>query len=145
MTPHSALRDACLRLGSEHELVAGRAWTHIAAHYRGRTHAELLTMAAVANACGADTVRAGLALTHAAAATGYDASALPRLAETVPSPTGGYVADEDSLGHPQPRNHIHPGHHAIADHPNVGRAATLVVGSTPHGGLPLSDGHANPL
>ncbi|WP_181428317.1 hypothetical protein [Mycolicibacterium moriokaense] len=40
----------------------------------------LLTMAATAYYCGEDTVRAGIALTHAAVATHDDNSALPRLA-----------------------------------------------------------------
>lgn len=80
---HIALRDAFLRLGVGHELVAARVWTHIAAHHRGRTRAELLTMAAVSYYCGEDTVRAGMALAFAAAATREDDSALPRLAATI--------------------------------------------------------------
>ena len=83
VTAHTALRDGLLRLGVGHELVAGRTWTRIAAHHRGRTRAELLTMAAVAYYCGEDTVRAGMAVTHAAAAVQADNSALPRLTTTI--------------------------------------------------------------
>ena len=83
MTAHTALRDAYLRLGVGHELAAGRMWTHIAAHHRGRIRAELLTMAAVSYYCGEDTVRSGMALTYAAEATRDDDSALPRLATTI--------------------------------------------------------------
>jgi hypothetical protein len=79
VTAHTALRDGYLRLGVGRELIAGRTWTRIAAHHRGRARAELLTMAAVAYYCGEDTVRAGMALTYAAAATRDDDSALPRL------------------------------------------------------------------
>ena len=83
VTAHTALRDAFLRLGVDHELAAGRVWTRIAAQHRGRVRAELLTMAAVAYYCAEDTVRAGLALGHAATATRDDHSALPRLAEII--------------------------------------------------------------
>ncbi|MDT5096498.1 MAG: hypothetical protein QOC76_235 [Mycobacterium sp.] len=79
MELHTALRDGYLRLGVGHELVAGRTWTRIAAHHRGRVRAELLTMAAVSY-CGQHTVRAGMALTYAATAARDDHSALPRLA-----------------------------------------------------------------
>jgi hypothetical protein len=79
VTAHTALRDAFLRLSADNELAAGRLWAHIAAHHRGRTRAELLTMAALAYYCAEDTVRAGVALTHAAAATREDHSTLPRL------------------------------------------------------------------
>jgi hypothetical protein len=79
VTAHVGLRDALLRLAVGHELAAGAVWTRIAAAHRGRTRAELLTMAATAYYCGEDTVRAGIALTHAAAATRDDNSALPRL------------------------------------------------------------------
>ena len=58
-------------------------WTHIAAQHRGRTRAELLTMAAIAYYAGEDTVRAGMALTHAAAAVHQSGTALPRLAAMV--------------------------------------------------------------
>jgi hypothetical protein len=54
-------------------------WTHIAAQHRGHTRAELLTMAALAYYCAADTVRAGLAL-HAATDARDDDSDLPTLA-----------------------------------------------------------------
>jgi hypothetical protein len=83
VTAHAGLRDAFLRLGVDHELSAGRVWTCIAAQHRGRVRAELLTMAAVAYYCAEDTVRAGLALGHAAVATEDDDSALPRLAEII--------------------------------------------------------------
>jgi hypothetical protein len=79
VTAHIGLRDALLCLAVGHELAAGAVWTQIAAAHRGRTRAELLTMAAFAYYCGEDTVRAGIALTHAAAATCDDNSALPRL------------------------------------------------------------------
>jgi hypothetical protein len=79
VTAHIGLRDALLGLAVGHELAAGAVWTQIAAAYRGHTRAELLTMAAAAYYCGEDTVRAGIALTHAAAATRDDNSALPRL------------------------------------------------------------------
>jgi hypothetical protein len=79
VTAHVGLRDALLRLAVGHELAAGALWTQIAAAHRGRTRAELLTMAATAYYCGEDTVRAGIALTHAAAAARDDNSALPRL------------------------------------------------------------------
>jgi Domain of unknown function (DUF4192) len=79
VTAHVGLRDALLRLAVGHELAAGAVWTQIAAAHRGRTRAELLTMAATAYYCGEDTVRAGIALTHAAAATRDDNSTLPRL------------------------------------------------------------------
>jgi hypothetical protein len=79
VTAHVGLRDALLRLAVGQELAAGALWTQIAAAHRGRTRAELLTMAATAYYCGEDTVRAGMALTHAAAATRDDNSALPRL------------------------------------------------------------------
>jgi len=79
VTAHIGLRDALLRLAVGHELAAGAVWTQIAAAHRGLTRAELLTMAATAYYCGEDTVRAGMALTHAAAATPRDDnSALPR-------------------------------------------------------------------
>jgi hypothetical protein len=80
VTAHVGLRDALLRLAVGHELAAGAVWTQIAAAHRGRTRAELLAMAAIAYYCGEDTVRAGMALTHAGAATRDDDSALPRLA-----------------------------------------------------------------
>jgi Domain of unknown function (DUF4192) len=80
VTAHTALRDALLRLGVGHEHTAGRVWTHIAAHHRGRTRAELLTMAAISYYCADDTLRAALALTYAAAATQDDNSELPNLA-----------------------------------------------------------------
>jgi hypothetical protein len=80
-TTHPALRDGLLRLAVGHELTAGRLWTQIAAQHRGRTRAELLTMAALAYYCGEDTVRAGIALTHAAAASRDANATLPRLAE----------------------------------------------------------------
>lgn len=83
VTAHTALRDAYLRLSVGHELAAARIWTHIAAQHRGRTRAELLTMAAVAYYSGDDTVRAGMALTHAAAATRAEGGALPRLTTTL--------------------------------------------------------------
>lgn len=83
VTAHIGLRDGFLRLGFGHELAAGRVWTRIAAHHRGRVRAELLTMAAVSYYCAEDTVRAGMALTHAAAATRDDDSTLPRLAAMV--------------------------------------------------------------
>ena len=83
VTAHTALRDAFLLLGVGREPIAGRTWTRIAAHHRGRTRAELLTMAALAYYCAEDTVRAGLALGHAAVATEDDDSALPRLAEII--------------------------------------------------------------
>jgi hypothetical protein len=79
VTAHIGLRDELLRLAVGHELAAGAVWTQIAAAHRGHTRAELLTMAATAYYCGDDTVRAGVALTHAAAATRDDNSALPRL------------------------------------------------------------------
>jgi hypothetical protein len=79
VTAHVGLRDALLRLAVGHELAAGALWTQIAAAHRGRTRAELLTMAATAYYCGEDTVRAGIALTHAAAAARDDNSALSRL------------------------------------------------------------------
>ena len=83
VTAHTGLRDGFLRLGIDNELAAGRIWTRIAAHHRGHTRAELLTMAAVAYYCGEDTVRTGMALGHAAAATADDNSPLPRLAEII--------------------------------------------------------------
>jgi hypothetical protein len=83
VTAHVALRDGLLRLALGHELSAGRVWTHIAAQHRGRTRAELLTMAAIVYYAGEDTVRAGMALTHAAAAAREADTALPRLAEMV--------------------------------------------------------------
>jgi hypothetical protein len=83
VTAHTALRDAYLRLGAGHELAAGRVWTHIAAHHRGRTRAELLTMAAFSYYCGEDTVRTGMALSYAAEATRDDDSTLPRLASII--------------------------------------------------------------
>jgi hypothetical protein len=83
ITAHIALRDAFLRLGVGHELAAARIWTHIAAHHRGRTRAALLTMAAVAYYSGEDTVRAGMALAQAAAATQTDNSGLPQLSTTL--------------------------------------------------------------
>ena len=83
VTAHIGLRDGFLRLGVGHELAAGRVWTRIAAHHRGRVRAELLTMAAVSYYCAEDTVRAGMALIHAAAATRDDDSTLPRLAAMV--------------------------------------------------------------
>ena len=83
VTAHTALRDAYLRLSIGHELAAGRVWTHIAAHHRGRIRAELLTMAAVSYYCGEDTVRTGMALTYAAEATRDDDSTLPRLATII--------------------------------------------------------------
>lgn len=83
VTAHTALRDAFLRLSVGHEFAAARIWTHIAAQHRGRTRAELLTMAAVAYYSGDDTVRAGMALTHAAAATQHDTANLPRLITTL--------------------------------------------------------------
>jgi hypothetical protein len=83
VTAHTALRDAFLRLGIGHHLAAGRTWTRIAAHHRGRTRADLLTMAALAYYCAEDTVRAGMALTHAAAATHDDHSTLPHLATII--------------------------------------------------------------
>jgi hypothetical protein len=85
VTTHTALRDGFLRLGAGHELGAGRMWTSIAAHHRGRIRAELLTMAAVAYYCGEDTVRTGMALTYAAAATRDDNSTLPQLAAIIHS------------------------------------------------------------
>lgn len=83
VTAHSGLRDGFLRLNVGHELAAGRVWTCIAARHRGRVRAELLTMAAIAYYCGEDTVRAGMALGQAAAATADDDSTLPRLAEMI--------------------------------------------------------------
>jgi hypothetical protein len=83
VTAHTALRNAYLRLAAGHELAAARTWTHIAAAHRGRTRTELLTMAAVAYYCADDTVRAGLAITHAAAATQTDNTVLPRLTTTL--------------------------------------------------------------
>lgn len=83
VTAHTALRDGFLRLGVGHELIAGRVWTRIAAQHRGRIRAELLTMAAVAYYSGEDTVRAGMAVTHAAAATRDDDTTLPRLTTTI--------------------------------------------------------------
>jgi hypothetical protein len=83
VTAHVALRDGLLRLALEHELSAGRLWTHIAAQHRGSARAELLTMAAVCYYTGEDTVRAGMALTHAAAAVREADTALPRLAVLV--------------------------------------------------------------
>jgi Domain of unknown function (DUF4192) len=80
VTAHVGLRDALLRLAVGHELAAGRLWTQIAAQHHGRTRAELLTMAAIAYYCGEDAVRAGMALTHAEAATCDDDTALPPLA-----------------------------------------------------------------
>jgi hypothetical protein len=82
-TAHLALRDGLLRLALGHELSAGRLWTHIAAQHRGRTRAELLTMAAIAYYAGEDTVRAGMALTHAAAAAREADTTLPTLAVMV--------------------------------------------------------------
>jgi hypothetical protein len=82
-TAHGALRDGLLRLAQGHELSAGRLWTHIAAQHRGRARAELLTMAAIAYYAGEDTVRAGMALTHAAAAAREADTTLPRLAVMV--------------------------------------------------------------
>jgi hypothetical protein len=79
-TAHVGLRDALLCLATGHELAAGRLWTAIAAQHRGHIRAELLTMAAMAYYCGEDTVRAGMALTHAGAATRDDNSTLPTLA-----------------------------------------------------------------
>jgi len=83
VTAHVALRDGLLRLALGHELSAGRVWTHIAAQHRGRTRAELLTMAAIVYYAGEDTVRAGMALTHAVAAAREAGTTLPRLAEIV--------------------------------------------------------------
>jgi hypothetical protein len=83
VTAHVALRDGLLRLGVGYELSAGRLWTHIAAQHRGRTRAELLTMAAIAYYAGEDTVRAGMALTHAVAAVREAGTTLPRLAAMV--------------------------------------------------------------
>jgi hypothetical protein len=83
VTAHVALRDGLLRLALGHELSAGRVWTHVAAQHRGRTRAELLTMAAIAYYAGEDTVRAGMALTHAAAAAREADTTLPRLAAMV--------------------------------------------------------------
>ena len=80
VTAHVGLRDALLGLAVGHELVAGRLWTQIAAMHRGRTRAELLTMAAVAYYCGGDSLRARIALAHAAAAAEDGDTALPRLA-----------------------------------------------------------------
>ncbi|KUI34190.1 DUF4192 domain-containing protein [Mycobacterium sp. GA-2829] len=81
ITAHIGLRDGFLRLGAGHERSAGWVWTRIAAQHRGRIRAELLTMAALAYYCGADTVRAGLALQHAETAAEDDDAALPSLAE----------------------------------------------------------------
>jgi hypothetical protein len=83
VTAHVALRDGLLRLALGHELSAGRVWTNIAAQHRGRTRAELLTMAAIVYYAGEDTVRAGMALTHAAAAAREADTTLPRLAAMV--------------------------------------------------------------
>jgi hypothetical protein len=83
VTAHVALRDGLLRLALEHELSAGRLWTHIAAQHRGSARAELLTMAAVCYYAGEDTVRAGMALTHAVAAVREADTVLPRLAVLV--------------------------------------------------------------
>jgi hypothetical protein len=83
VTAHVALRDGLLRLALGHELSAGRVWTHIAAQHRGRARAELLTMAAIAYYAGEDTVRAGMALTHAVAAARETNTALPRLGAMV--------------------------------------------------------------
>jgi len=80
VTAHIGWRDALLRLAAGRELVAGRLWTQIAAPHRGRARAELLAMAGFAYYCGEDTVRAGIALTHAATAARDDDSAPPRLA-----------------------------------------------------------------
>ena len=80
VTAHIGLRDALLSLAVGHELPAGRLWTQIAAQHRGRTRAELLTMAAMAYYCGEDTVRAGMALTHAGSAVHDDPCELPTLA-----------------------------------------------------------------
>lgn len=80
VTAHVALRDSLLRLMVGHELTAGRVWTQIAAAHRGRTRAELLTMAALAYYCGQDTVRAGIALTNAGTAVHNNPAALPTLA-----------------------------------------------------------------
>jgi hypothetical protein len=82
-TAHVGLRDGLLRLALGHELSAGRLWTQIAAQHRGRTRAELLTMAAISYYAGEDTVRAGMALTHAAAAVREADTTLPRLAAMV--------------------------------------------------------------
>jgi hypothetical protein len=83
VTAHVALRDGLLRLAPGHELSAGRVWTQIAAQHRGRDRAELLTMAAIAYYAGEDTVRAGMALTHAVAASRDASTTLPRLAVMV--------------------------------------------------------------
>ena len=80
VTTHIGLRDALLSLAVGHELPPGRLWTQIAAQHRGRTRAELLTMAAMAYYCGEDTVRAGMALTHAGSAVCDDPNELPTLA-----------------------------------------------------------------
>jgi hypothetical protein len=80
VTAHVGLRDGLLRLAVGHELAAGRVWTQIAAAHRGRTRAELLTMAALAYYCGEDTMRAGMALTYAGEAVRDDDSTLPALA-----------------------------------------------------------------
>jgi Domain of unknown function (DUF4192) len=82
-TAHSTLRDGFLRLGVGRERAAARIWTRIAASHRGHVRAELLTMAAVAYYCSEDTVRAGPALSHAAAAVRAENCTLPRLAATL--------------------------------------------------------------
>ena len=128
VTAHIALRDGFLRLGVGHELAAGRIWTRIAAHHRGRVRAELLTMAAVSYYCGEDTVRAGMALTHAAAATRDDDSALPRLATMhLHRAAGRHAAVEDPLGHPQPRRAPRSRAPRCSRSRQAGRAATPVV------------------
>jgi hypothetical protein len=110
VTAHIGLRDALLRLAVGHELAAATVWTQIAAAHRGRTRAELLTMAATAYYCGDDTVRAGMALTHAAAATRDDDSALPRMGAMLraalqegmpPSKIRAIIAAQDSTRTPR--------------------------------------------
>jgi hypothetical protein len=83
VTAHVGLRDGLLRLALGNEHAAGRVWSHIAAQHRGRARAELLTMAAICFYAGEDTARAGMALTHAAAAAREVDTTLPRLAAMV--------------------------------------------------------------
>lgn len=75
----TALRDAFLRLGVDHEPSAGRRWTRIAPQHRGTRRTA--TIAAVAYYCEEDTVRAGSALGDAVVAT--DDSVLPGFAEII--------------------------------------------------------------
>ena len=80
VTAHIGLRDALLRLAAGHELAAAGIWTHLAAQHRGRTRAELLTMAAASYYAGEDTARAGTALMFADNAAREEDATVPTLA-----------------------------------------------------------------